>query len=255
MKARPLRVAVTRDEPADGPLGVALRRAGLVPIACPVVREGPPPDPGPLADAAAQLERYDWLVVASARAVAALHGARHGARLPGHVRTAAVGQRTATALTACGAIAPLRAAREGAEWLAGALREADDWPARRVLLPRAFGGGSVLVDALASYGATVSDVIAYRTEPRDAKAIRASWRAVPVDAAVFASPSAAEALIRAVGADAVARLDFVIAIGPTTAAALAAYDVAATVPSRADFDSIAELLAGCTSAHTEKPRS
>jgi uroporphyrinogen-III synthase len=254
MKPRPFRVAVTRDEPDDGPLHLALRRAGLVPVACPVVRQLPPPDLEALADAAAELDRYDWLVVSSARAVAALQAARHGVRLPERLRTAAVGQRTAMALTACGAIGPLRAAREGAEPLAAALREADDWPARRVLLPRALDGGSVLVKALASCGASVTDVVAYRTEARDAKVIRARWRTVPVEAAVFASPSAAEVMIRAVGADAVARLDFVIAIGPTTAAALAAYDIAATVPSRADFDSIAELLAGCTSAHTETSR-
>jgi len=255
MRPRPLCVAVTRDEPADGALHLALRRAGLTAVACPVVREAPPPDAAPLRDAARDLERYDWLVVASARAVAALQAARDGAALPVRLQTAAVGLRTALALTACGAIAPVRASREGAQPLAVALREADRWADRRVLLPRALDGGTVLADALASYGAEVTVVVAYRTEPRDPAAIRACWRSAPVDAAVFASPSAVRALIRAVGAEAVARLDFVIAIGPTTAAALAEHDVPAIVPSHADFDSIAQLLAGCTSALEGRLRS
>ena len=59
---------------------------------------------------------------------------------------------------------------------------------------------------------------------------------------VVASPSAANALLRAVGAASVRRLEPVIAIGPTTAMALVAQGVAAVVPPRADFESLAEFV-------------
>src|SRR5260221_2062079 len=47
-----IRVAVTRDEPADGPLSTALREHGLEPVACPAVRELPAPDPIALRESA-----------------------------------------------------------------------------------------------------------------------------------------------------------------------------------------------------------
>ena len=96
MTATPrLRVAVTRDEPHDGPLSSALRAHGFEPVACRVVHEEPAPDPAALRRAAENAEDYDWLVAASARAVAALLAARDGRALPAALRGAAVGARLA----------------------------------------------------------------------------------------------------------------------------------------------------------------
>ena len=64
----PLRVAVTRDEPPDGELSRALAQHGLTPVSCPAVIVADSPEPDRLRRAARQLERYDWLVVAGARA-------------------------------------------------------------------------------------------------------------------------------------------------------------------------------------------
>ncbi|MBI5709068.1 MAG: hypothetical protein HZC42_02025, partial [Candidatus Eisenbacteria bacterium] len=47
----PVRVAVTRDEDADGALSAALRRAGLEPVLCPALRSAGAPDPVALARA------------------------------------------------------------------------------------------------------------------------------------------------------------------------------------------------------------
>src|SRR5262245_15329324 len=140
------RVVVTRDESLDGPLSSALIRRGLEPVACTVVSEVPAPEPEVLERAAASLEKYNWLVVASQRAVTAVMTARHGRPLPPKLRTAAVGERTAAALIAAGAAQPITAESAGAMALIAELRDADRWPGRRVVLPRAFEGGRELAD-------------------------------------------------------------------------------------------------------------
>jgi uroporphyrinogen-III synthase len=240
---RVLRVAVTREEAADGPLGEALRRRGMLPVGCSVVAEAPPPDPAPLRGAASDLERYDWLVVASVRAVTALMGARDLRPLPAGLRTAAVGPRTAAELVACGASAPVTARTAGAGPLMLALSHADSWPGRRVLLPRAAEGRRDLGDSLRRYGAQVDEVTAYRTVARPPDEIAAAWRRAAPEAVVVASPSAARALVAAIGAEPLRRLEPVVAIGSTTAMALVALGVRAIVPERAEFEAVAELLA------------
>jgi uroporphyrinogen III methyltransferase/synthase len=184
--------------------------------------------------------------VASVRAVTALIEARGGAPLPAGLRTAAVGARTADALAAHGAVAPLTAESAGAAALIAALRDADSWRARRVLLPRAAEGGRELAEALRRLGAVVDEVAAYRTIERPREEIVSAWAAADADAIVVASPSAARALVGAVGVEGLRALEPVVAIGSTTATVLAGLGVAAVVPPRADFESVAELLSRST---------
>jgi len=242
--AHALRVAVTRDDGLDGPLAEALRRRGLEPVACAVVDEAPTPEPAWLAKAAHDLERYQWLVVASQRSVAALMEARGHRPLPDGLRTAAVGARTAARLAASGAAAPLLAPVAGSAALIEVLRDADAWPGRRVLIPRALEGGRELGDALRAWGASVDEVVAYRTLERSPEGIAAAWQEARPEAVVVASPSAARALVRAVGAECLRRLTRVAAIGSTTATQLVALGVPAMVPARADFEAVADLLVG-----------
>src|SRR5829696_6312621 len=96
------RVAVTRDEDADGPWQLALVEAGFEPIATPIAIEGPAPDSARVAAAARHLERYDWIICASARSVRAMTDARAGTPWPSDPRTAAVGPITAAAMRAAG---------------------------------------------------------------------------------------------------------------------------------------------------------
>jgi uroporphyrinogen-III synthase/uroporphyrinogen III methyltransferase/synthase len=238
------RIAVTRDEDAAGPLSRALLERGLMPVSCPVVRGAEPEDLGPFERAALALDEFDWLVVASRRAVAALVAVRRSMPWPAGLRTAGVGSVTAEALRAAGAAAPLTAPAAGAAALAAALREADDWRGRRVLLPRAAEGGRELADSLRAAGAEVTEVIAYRTLPRPAQEIARDWSAARPDAVVLASPSAVRALVAGVGAAALRALRAVIAIGPTTSAALAALEVPSHVPAQATFESAADLARG-----------
>jgi len=237
------RVAVTRDEGDGGALAAALRRAGLEPVPCAAVREEPPLDPVPLARAAHALEGWHWLVVASARAVEALSAARNGRAWPVWLRSAAVGERTAAALRGAGAESVLTATRAGAAALLDALRGADAWQGRRVLLPRAQEGGAVLAQGLRGLGALVDEVVAYRTVPRAPAELAAEWRRAGPDAAVVASPSAAESLIAALGPETLRGLRLVVAIGDTTRDALERWQIEAEVPRRTDLEAAAALVA------------
>jgi len=244
VSAAPLRVVVTRDEGLDGPLSSALAERGLEAVHCAVVGEAPAPDAEPLERAARSLECYDWLVVASQRAISALMAARAGLPLPSTLRTAAVGEKTAAALAAAGAAAPLTAPTAGAAALVAVLREADSWREKRVLVPRALEGGRELADAMRRWGATVDEVVAYCTVTRPPAEIVDAWLEARPDAVVVASPSAARALVQALGVERLRRLARVAAMGTTTAMQLVALGVPAVVPERSDFEAVAELLLG-----------
>ena len=91
-------VAVTREEPVGGPLGLRLAERGARVHLWPTVRSVPPSDPAPLADALARLDAFDWIVCTSARAVEALPVVTS----PPAPRLAAVGRGTARAARARG---------------------------------------------------------------------------------------------------------------------------------------------------------
>ena len=235
------RVAVTRDEAADGPLGAALRAVDLEAVYCQVMQELPPRDTNPLRTAAQNLDSYDWAIVASRRAVAAIAGARK-APWPKGLRTAAVGASTAIALTTAGADPPPVVADEsGADALWAALQH-QDWRGVRVLLPVVAGGRQTIIDGLGQAGARVAVVEAYRMEPRDARDIAADWRAAAPHAVVIASPSTAHALVDAIGREPLFSLAAIVAIGPTTAAAIRARGLDVVIAPAADFAVTARFI-------------
>ena len=245
--ASPWRVCTTRDEPRTGPLAEALRAHGFIAVACPVAREIPPDDAGPLLAAAARMEQYSWVICASARSVAALQRARTGP-WPRGLRTAAVGEATARALLDAGVDPPPIVGDEGgADALWAALRDADRWPGRRVLIPTTPGGRRLLIDRLSEAGALVEAVEAYQMQNLSVQAIFGAWHESAPNAAVIASPSAAEALVAAIGAPALVGLHAVVAIGHTTAAALTRLGVPALVAEETGFAAVARTLA----AHRE----
>lgn len=241
--SQPWRVAVTRDEPVDGPLSAALRGHGFVPIACPVLVATGPGDPAALVHAASRLGDYHWVVCASARGVAALQHARAEA-WPAGLRTAAVGPVTAGALHAAGVEPPPVLVNDGgADALWTALASADAWPGRRVLVPTTPGGRAVLARQLRAAGANVDEVEAYRMMPRDTDAIASDWRAARPGAVIVASPRVAHLLVAAVGVGALTALHAVVAIGTTTAGALRDLGCACTIASATTFSSAVTALA------------
>jgi len=237
------RVAVTRDEAADGPLSAALRALDLEPVACQVMQELPPTDPRALDAAAKALQSYHWAIFASRRAVDALARARHqhGA-WPAGLLTAAVGTVTADALIqVCANPPPIVADDSGADALWTVLKSRD-WHGVRVLLPVVPGGRQTIIDGLREAGADVTLVEAYRMAPRDSRDIAAAWGTAAPHAAVIASPSTANALIEAVGRDVLQSLTAIVAIGPTTAAAIRAHGLTVEVSPAADFVATAHFV-------------
>jgi uroporphyrinogen-III synthase len=242
-------VAITRDEPDTGPLHQALGRRGFATPACPVLTATAPAEPEMLMRAATRLHQYAWVICASARAVEALCSRRSGP-WPATLRSAAVGHATAAALVAHGATPPpVVADRAGADALWQTLAPMDAWIGLPVLVLTTEGGRTSLIEGLAGAGARVDVVEAYRMTPRPAEAIRADWAAAAPDAVVLASPRTATALVEAVGPDALSGLRAVVAIGGTTAGALAERGVPCRTSPSASFEAVAEMLARLQEEH------
>lgn len=213
-------VAVTRPEEPGGPLERRLQRAGARVLRWSALAIAPPADPAPLARARATLVDYDWIVFTSRRAVTALGPPRAGLR----ASVAAVGRTTATAAQHAGwSVQKVPGTQvPGTFGLLGELREIA--PGVRILLPQSDIASADLANGLASLGAVVDRVEAYRVIPVgvDVAACRAQMAKGAVDYLTFTSPSAVGALERALGPT-----DFrqalrrqVVSIGPTTTARL-----------------------------------
>ena len=228
---RPLdgkRVVVTRAGAAAAKLAGRLRSLGAIVAELPAIRTVPTGHELPA------LAGVDLVCVASPAAADALAAglaakgedlrALHGAAV------AAVGPGTAEALLRYGIRADLVPERAVSEGLLEAIDAAGIKP-ERVVIVQALGGRTLLADALTERGAHVYVAALHQTEPEplsgeELDELRAA------DAVLFASGSAAEAVAEALrrqGSDPAEVLGGLrtVAIGPTTAAALAGLGVSA----------------------------
>jgi len=186
-----------------------LAARGAVVVHMPLIRVIDPADDGRALRAELdRLDEYDWLIVTSAP------GAERVAHDASQVRTvklAAVGTATARVLAA-GAGRPVDLVPDVqlAASLAAAFIRVATSP-QRILLALADRAAGALADALRSAGHRVTDVVAYRTisQAPDRAAIEQA------DAVLFASGSAVESWVAAVGP---ACPVVAVAIGPSTAA-------------------------------------
>jgi uroporphyrinogen III methyltransferase / synthase len=195
-------VLVTRPGGESDPLVQALQQRGYRVHAVPTMQTEP-------VDLSRQsLAAYDWIVLTSARGVNAL------VELPAGPRFAAVGPGTAQALRARGvepAHVPARA--DGAD-LGDTLPEVDG---KRIVLLRASAADTNLPDRLRERGATVEEVIAYRTVEAPAvsgEQLHAALTDPDLRAVVFASGSAVRGYVDLGGGAEVPA----ITIGPRTTA-------------------------------------
>jgi len=167
-------------------------------------------DPTPLKAALARLRDYDWVIFTSRHAVEAVFRHRDGLSGP---RVAAVGRATAGELVRHGVAADLIPREFTGDSLVAALGPV---AGLRVLMPRADIGRRTIPDGLTARGATVDEVVAYRTlteaGPRPDLG--------SVDAVTFTSPSAVRGFLDSGPVPAGAR---VFCIGPVTAAAAREY--------------------------------
>jgi uroporphyrinogen III methyltransferase / synthase len=158
------RIVVTRAREQASALSERLRAAGAEPIEYPVIAFAPPDDWSLLDRALREIDGYDWVIFTS------VNGVRYTLdrmrdlgvdpqRLNG-LKLAAIGPATAAALQDAG----LRASFVPNEFVAEAvLAQIGDVSADRILLPRADIARELLADGLEAKGATVDNVVAYRT--------------------------------------------------------------------------------------------
>lgn len=246
---RPLfgrRILVTRSAGQAGSLSDGLQAAGAEPICCPTLEIVPPPDWRELDAALGQLPSVDYLVLTSVNAVhfcferllalgldsRALHG----------VTVAVVGAKTAAALKAYGLRADLLPERQRAEGVAEILL-AQGVAGKRILYPRSQLVRDLLVTELSAAGAVVDAPVAYHTRPVPGAGERLREAlGQGVDAVTFASSSAVEHCLEALGDDAQALLSKVAiaSLGPLTSDTVRRYGLRVAV--EADVPSVEALI-------------
>lgn len=215
-------VVVTRAESDDGPLCTHLRTLGLEVLLWPAVSVQPASG-NSLSEALARIEDFDWIVFASRQAITAV--IRFLPRLPASVRVAAIGRATAQVLRHRGFSVDLMPNEANAASLVNAFA-AQGCAGAEILYPASSRALPTITQGLSQLGAKVQQVEAYRTEAAflDVNDCRAWIDRDVIGAVTFASPSAVIELERALGPADFKRLlgkAASVAIGPTTARALA----------------------------------
>jgi uroporphyrinogen III methyltransferase/synthase len=257
---RPLfgkRVLVTRPRDQAADLVDRLTALGADAIEAPMIQLAPPDESGPLERAAATPEQFDWIVFTSTNAVDAfMHalldgGARDVRALKGPL-LCAVGTSTAERLARYGIRVDLVPSEFRAEAVVAALEEHGSAEGARVLLPRADIGREVIADQLRAAGATVTDVIAYRTmldetargDDPDIYGMLLEGR---IDVVTFTSASAVRNFAKVYGADQAVDLlknTVVAAIGPVTAEAAGQLGIQVTVrPATYTISALVDAIA------------
>ncbi len=226
----------TRPDSAADPLVGALTAAGHRVYAVPTVALVPVEPRGALDRAVAELSGFDWVVVTSGAGANALVEAAHRTA-PSEMdleppRWAAVGHATAAVLEAAGVRVSLVPEITRGAAITGALLSAGPLAGSRILLPRSDRADGALPQALRAAGATVIEVVAYRTvegpvtsEPALCEALAAP----DLRAIILCSGSAVRGLItlsagtdgaQATGVHPVVTATPLVSIGPSTSAAI-----------------------------------
>jgi uroporphyrinogen-III synthase len=219
------RIVVTRRQAQASSLVEALRERGATVLEVPAIEITTPPDLGPLDTAVGELDQYDWVVVTSPNAVAALLSRMTVLglfpRLAGkRTKLASVGPATTAALRASFPLDRVAVEPRDDHRAAGLLAAFSDRDVARkhVLLPLSTAARDELAEGLRRLGARVNVVAAYATvEPEGLEGAVRRCLDEGFDLALFASPSAVEAFSRAAGGR--GRGLPVAVIGPTTEAA------------------------------------
>ena len=216
------RVLVTRTRQQASALSLLLAERGAVPVELPVISVEPLDSAETLERALADIAGYRWLVFTSANGVTLffqrLAARRLDARALGGVRLAVIGPGTARALQDHGLCADFMPESYVAEALAEGLAPLVS-TGDRVLLPRAEGGRTTLVEGLRRAGASVDEALLYRAAPGEDVAERArTVFSEGVDAITFASSSTVRGLIDALDGNVMPVNGCAVAcIGPVTA--------------------------------------
>ncbi len=249
------RVAVTRAAEQSGPLADALRQAGAIPIFIPMIAFAPPLDTSALDNALRNLHKFDWVFFTSQNAVRAVHERASELHLSmaeslSHARVTAVGPATADAAVAAGL--PVAHIAEKHQGSSLATELASQLNGAHILLPRSDRANPDLPNLLRHSGATVTEVVAYRTLPPSADESLQLKAALskPLDAILFFSPSSVHHFIDLAGSDAVHKLAasaHIISIGPVTQHALQVAGIHSASSSEATIPAVLSVLANAFS--------
>jgi uroporphyrinogen III methyltransferase/synthase len=185
------RIVVTRAREQASALSEQLREAGAQPIEYPVIAFAPPEDWAPLDAALKELDGYDWVIFTSVNGVRFVVERMKELELDvmklHQKKLGAIGPATAAELEVAG----LKAQFVPSEFVAEAvITQIGDVSGQRILLPRADIAREALVDGLQAKGATVDNVVAYRTVLGEAKSdVVTMLRDGRIDAVTFTSSS------------------------------------------------------------------
>jgi uroporphyrinogen-III synthase len=227
------RVVVTRAAEQSIDLVRALKAKGAVAVMLPLVAFGPADNLADLDEGILELNRFDWIFLTSQNSLRALEERCQALRLDlscavGNARLAVVGPATAEAVKKAGIHVAYIATKHLGVSLAQEL--AAEVKGKRVFLPRSDRANPELVERLQHLGATVKEVVAYRTVSPDDAALAHVRTALQqgADAILFFSPSAVHHLQDLLGNEKVLELSrqaIFAAIGPVTDRALRAAHV------------------------------
>lgn len=231
---RPLfgrRIVVTRSREQARDLVEGLENLGAQAIESPTFRLAPPEDPEAVDRAAASIDGYDWVVFESANAVSrffsALTRGPRDLRALGRLSICAIGASTAEWLTTNGFKPDVVVPEFRVETISEALGARGPLADQRILIVRPDHLRDVLADDLGRRGASVTDLVAYRTAPEspDSPVVQGLYRLLlegKIDAVTFTNPTAVRVFATLIGEEQAADLlntTTVAAIGPVTAAA------------------------------------
>jgi uroporphyrinogen III methyltransferase / synthase len=236
--ARPLagvRIIVTRAEEQARELFRKLKQLGAEVMALPAIAFAEPEDFGPLDSAIGDLSTFDWIFFTSANAVRFFSSrcSDRCAELRGP-KIGVVGPATESAAMHAGFTIDFVAKEFRAESLVKGLQS--QLEGKRVLLPRSDRASKELPEALTAAGASVTEVVTYRTiEPLPQ--VKSDWCYRSVRSAgecgviSFFSPSAFRATLDSAGQALLASVT-IAAIGPVTAAAIRAAGFTVAIEAR-----------------------
>ena len=187
-----VRVLITRSKTENQALSQRLRDLGAIPVELPTIAIAPPEDTRPLDRAIRMLSKYDWVIFTSHNGVrffvTRLAAVGESAERLRGIKVAAIGPSTAAALKSLGKKPDYVPEEFLSERIVQGL---GDVKGKRILLPRADIASTSLPDMLRNRGASVEEVVAYRTiVPEDLSPDRLlRVLSQGVDVVTFTSPS------------------------------------------------------------------
>lgn len=246
------RIVNTRPLAQSQELSRLLEDQGADVIHAPAIFIAEPKDHAPAHEAVRQLGRYDWLILTSTNGVDALMKylgeAGLDSRALGRCRVCAIGPATAARLGRHGVRADAQPDTFTSRSIVELLVSMGQIAGARVLCPRAENAPESLIDGLRDAGATVDQIVTYRTvsDNRRAHELRNWLAAGTIDWITFTSPSIATSLVKDVPAELIrSSRAHLASIGPTTSAALRKLGLEPTVeaPEHTSRGLVAAILA------------